>query len=200
MTTFLLIRHGETDAIGKSMMGWLPGWHLNQAGQRQVMKLGERLARLPIRALYTSPLERATETAEAVARSHGLEPQKVEDLGEIRMGEWEGLTMQELDGREDWKKFNTYRSGARCPGGETMAEVQVRMMRQLQCLETRHANQMVAVVSHGDPLRAAVSYYLGVPVDLMQRFEISPGSVTAVEAAEWGPRVLCVNETGDVPL
>ena len=200
MTTFLLIRHGETDAIGKSMMGWMPGWHLNANGKQQVAKLAERLARLPIRAVYASPLERAIETAEPIARRHGLAVQPVDDLGEVHMGPWQGLTIAELDQREDFRKFNTYRAGARPPGGEMMIEVQTRIIRELHCLEERHPGETVAVVSHGDPLRSAAAYYLGIPLDLMQRFEIAPASVTAVEVADWGPRVLCLNETGDVPL
>jgi broad specificity phosphatase PhoE len=200
MTTFLLIRHGETDAIGKSMMGWMPGWHLNANGKQQVAKLAERLARLPIRAVYASPLERAIETAEPIARVHGLAVQPVDDLGEVHMGSWQGLSMAELDRREDWRKFNTYRGGARPPGGEMMIEVQTRIIRELHCLEERHPAEIVAVVSHGDPLRSAAAYYLGIPLDLMLRFEIAPASVTAVEVADWGPRVLCLNETGDVPL
>lgn len=182
------------------MMGWMPGWHLNGNGQRQVAKLSERLAARPIHAIYTSPLERAIETATAVAMRHGLVPQPVEDLGEVHMGEWEGLSMAELDRRDDWKRFNTYRSGTRCPGGELMAEVQTRMVRQLGALQARHPAETVAVVSHGDPLRSVVAFYLGIPLDLMMRFEIDPASVTVVEAAEWGPRVLCVNITGESPV
>ena len=86
MTTFLLIRHGETDAVGKSIMGWRPGWHLNANGRRQVERLAEKLARVPIRAIYTSPLERAVETAAAVAKPHGIAPRLHPDLGEFHAG------------------------------------------------------------------------------------------------------------------
>ncbi len=87
-----------------------------------------------MRAIYTSPLERAVETAEAIGRVHGLRPQTVEDLGEVRIGEWEGLTMEELDRREDWKRYNVYRAGTLPPGGELMIETQSRMIRELQQL------------------------------------------------------------------
>jgi probable phosphomutase (TIGR03848 family) len=200
MTTFLLIRHGETDAIGKSLMGWAPGWHLNAKGKRQAENLATRLERLPVRAIYTSPLERAIETAEPVARKHGLVPQVSEDLGELRMGEWEGLSIDDLDRRPEWKRFNSYRSGVRCPGGEFMIEAQTRMMNRLDCLARQHPGETVAVVSHGDPLRSVVAGYLGIPLDFLLRFEISPASVSVVEAAEWGPRVLCLNQTGEIPL
>src|SRR5690242_2083357 len=149
MTTFLLIRHGATDAIGKSLMGWMPGWHLNATGKQQAAKLAETLGRLPLRAIYTSPLERAMETAQAVARKHGLEPQPVEDLGEVRLGEWEGLSMAELQSREGWREFNQFRSGLRPPGGELMIETQTRVVRRLECLRKQHDGEMVALVSHG---------------------------------------------------
>jgi probable phosphomutase (TIGR03848 family) len=200
MTTFLLIRHGETDAVGKSLMGWMPGWHLNDRGRHQVETLAGRLARLPIRAIYTSPLERAIETAEAIARAHGLAPQPVEGLGEVHVGEWEGLSMAELEPRPDWRQFNSFRSGARPPGGEMMIEVQTRMIRQFQRMQEQHREETVAVVSHGDPLRSVVASSLGLPLDLMLRFEIAPASVSVLEVAQWGPRVLGLNETGDVPL
>jgi probable phosphoglycerate mutase len=162
--------------------------------------VGERLARVKIRAIYTSPLERAIETAEPLARRHGLTPQRVEQLGEIRFGEWEGLTMEELERREDWRLYNSFRSGASPPGGEYMLETQARMVRQLECLRARHAGETVAVVSHGDPLRGYVAHCLGVPLDLMLRFDISPGSISVVEAAEWGARVVRLNDTGDLPI
>lgn len=196
MTTFLLIRHGETDAVGKSMMGWTPGWRLNSRGKAHVQRLAERLARLPIRAVYTSPLERARETAEAIARKHELDPIPVDEFGEIHIGEWEGLDIAELDRREEWKRFNTFRSGVRCPGGELMLETQTRVVRHLLSLCGKHGEEIVAVVSHGDPLRSAVAYFLGMPLDLILRLEISPGSVSVLEIGDWGSRVLRLNSLG----
>ena len=193
MTAFLLIRHGETDAAGKLLMGWMPGWHLNPHGKQQAEKLAERLSHLPIRAVYTSPLERAIETAMPIAQKHALSPEPLTELGELRMGEWEGMSFAELEGREDWQRFNVYRSGSPCPGGEFMAETQTRMIRQLDSLRQRHTRETVAIVSHADPLRAVVAYVLGIPLDLMQRFEIGHASVSVVEMADWGSRVMCLN-------
>ena len=121
----------------------------------------------------------------------------MDDLGEIRIGEWTGLSLEELEGRDDWKRFNHYRSGVRPPGGELMAETQTRMVTALYQLRERHPNDTVAVVSHGDPLRAALLYYLGMPLDFIFRFTIDPASLTVVEAGEWGARVMCMNTGGD---
>jgi broad specificity phosphatase PhoE len=200
MTTFLLVRHGETDAVGKIIAGWQAGWPLNSAGRKQVERLASRMSRFPIKAVYTSPLERTMQTAEAIAGIHGLAPKIREDLGEFRCGAWEGLTFQELDEREDWRRFNTVRSAVRAPGGELMVETQIRMIRELNGIREVHPDETVAVVSHGDPLRSVVAYCLGVPLDFMLRFEISPASLSVVESGDWGFRVLSVNETGCVSL
>ncbi len=181
-------------------MGWAPGWHLNSNGKQQVEKLARRLQHLPIRAVYTSPLERALETAEPIARTRRLAPIPMQDLGELHFGEWEGLTMAELECCEQWKRFNVYRSGTRCPGGELMVEAQMRMVQRLNCLCGTHPGEMVAVVSHGDPLRSVIAHHLGISLDLLQRFEISPASVSIVEAGEWGPRLLCLNQMGELPV
>jgi probable phosphomutase (TIGR03848 family) len=195
MTTFLLIRHGDNDAIGQIMAGWTPEWHLNARGKQQAERLAQRLAARPIRAIYTSPLERAVETAEPIARQHGLELQQVEALGEIRLGEWEGRPIAELDRREDWRKFNAFRSGTRAPGGELMIETQTRMVQQITSLCERHPDDTIAVVSHADPLRAVIAYFLGMPLDLVQRLEIGPASLSVLQVHGWGARVLSLNET-----
>ena len=197
MTTFLLMRHGETDAVGKSIMGWRPGWHLNGNGRKQVEQLAARLARLPIRAIYTSPLERAVETAETVGEPHGLKPRPDPELGEFHAGEWEGETIADLDQREEWRRFNHFRAGTRAPGGELMIETQARMIRRVQALAGEHPGETVGIVSHGDPLRAVVAFYMGVPMDMILRFQISPASLSVVEVSEWGARVVCVNSGAD---
>ncbi len=200
MTTLLLIRHGQTDANGKSIMGWEKDWHLNEAGRRQVAQTVERLKRLRIQAVYTSPLERAVETAEPIAAAHGLEPVEVDEMGEVHFGDWEGKTMQELDRIDEWRRYNTVRSLVRPPGGEMMIEVQTRMVDQMDCLMWRHPGQTVAVVSHGDPLRAAIAYFLHIPIDTMLRFEVGFASTTVLQLDPWSARVLCLNHQEELPL
>jgi broad specificity phosphatase PhoE len=200
VTTFLLIRHGETDAVGKSLMGWAPGWRLNPEGRRQVDRLAQRLARLPLRALYTSPLERARETAAAIAAPHGLTGEPLDELGEVHLGEWQGRTFTELDPQELWRRYNAFRAGVPAPGGELMIETQVRVVRTLIRLAARHPDQLIAIVSHGDPLRCILAHFLGIPLDLLARFEVSPASVSVLEFGPWSSRVLCLNHTGEAPL
>ena len=114
------------------------------------------------------------------------------------MGEWTGLAFRDLEGRPGWRAFNTLRSITRIPGGELMLETQARIVSELDRLRQRHPNQNVAIVSHMDVIRAAVAHLAGVHLDLLQRIEIGPASVSAVALNELTPRILCLNETGNL--
>lgn len=200
MTTLLLIRHADTDAVGNTLAGWQAGWHLNPRGLKQAEGLTKNLAALPIRAIYSSPLERCRETAEALAKPHGLKLNPRTALGEMRMGTWEGRRFDELAHDEQWRRFNEFRSGTRAPNGESMLETQARMVSELECIAQSHDGELAAVVSHADPLRSALAHYLGMPLDSMQRFELVPASVSVVLVSAGPPVVRCLNYTGGLPL
>ncbi len=193
-TTILLARHGENDFVGHTLAGWMPGVHLNERGWRQAERLAELLGAQPIAAVYSSPLERARETAEPLARRLGLQIETLEAVGEVRMGEWTNRSIVGLHGDPAWQRFNTQRSTARIPGGETMLEVQGRMVEAFEMLRSRHPDQTIAVISHGDPIRALIAYYLGMPLDLMQRLEIETATVNEIRLSDWGPQVIRINE------
>src|SRR3954463_11729080 len=122
MTTFLLVRHGETDDVGQRLTGRKAGCHLNGKGRSQAELLGRRLAQIPIQALYTSPLERAVETAEQIGSGRDLFPVVADGLNEMSFGGWEGLSFEELEQSPEWRRFNTNRGEVRPPGGELMLE------------------------------------------------------------------------------
>jgi broad specificity phosphatase PhoE len=143
-------------------------------------------------------LERAVETAEAVGKPHGVEPRRDPELGEFHAGEWQGSAIDDLERREDWRRFNQFRGGTRAPGGELMIETQTRMVRSVQALAAAHPAETVGIVSHGDPLRSVVAFYMGISLDMMLRFEISPASVSVLELSEWSARVVCVNDRGEL--
>ena len=163
----------------------------------QALQLANRLRGKRVIAVYSSPLERALETAEPIARNAGVAVQTSDAFGEIHFGEWTGRTLEELAPLPEWQRFNTQRSTTRIPGGELMLEVQARVLSELQGLQTTYPEQTVAVVSHGDVIRAAVAHYAGIPLDLLSRFEISPASVSVVEVNEHGPRIVSLNDTGE---
>ncbi len=199
VTTFLLIRHALCDPIGRSIAGRRPGVHLNDTGKRQADRLADRLEGVAFAGLYSSPLERALETIQPLARKHTLEIHIAEGFSEIDFGDWTGSTLAELEHLPDWRRFNSFRSGSRIPGGENLAEVLVRALEELERLCARHpsSGETVAVVSHGDVLRVVLAHALGVSLDLMQRLELSPASISILQVEYHGPRVLLLNSTDD---
>jgi broad specificity phosphatase PhoE len=193
MTTFALIRHAEHGLLGHAIVGRAPGVRLSPEGSRQAEALAERLEGSSIRALYSSPLEWARATAAPVAARLHLEVQIADELNEIEFGEWTNRTLAELHDLQEWRRFNIFRSGSRIPGGESMVEVQGRMLRLIERLCSTHPAQTVALISHGDVIKATLAHYLGVALDLFQRIEISPASIGIVRIGRYGPEVLLIN-------
>ena len=199
VTNILLIRHATNDWVGKKLAGWTPGVHLNEEGRAQAASLAERLAEQPLAAIYSSPLERTMETAHALAEVQGLRVEAREGLGEVRIGDWTGKTLEELQKDEMWPVVQVYPSGVRFPAGESMRETQARLVAELDAIREAHPGQTVAVVSHSDPIKMAVAFYAGLPLDLFQRLAISPASVTAFSFTRFGPRLVCLNHTESLP-
>ncbi|MGH2656672.1 MAG: MSMEG_4193 family putative phosphomutase [Actinomycetota bacterium] len=197
-TVLLLVRHGVTDATGKRLYGRTPGVHLSERGRVQADAVAERLAALPIRAVYTSPLERCRETAAPIARALGLRVRTDRGVLETDIGAWTGRTFGQIRRFGLWRQILTVPSSARFPQGESLAEVQARTVKALEAIASRHQTEIVVVVSHGDPIRLALAHYAGAHLDHFQRLEVAPGSVSAVAIGGLSPRVLRVNDTGDL--
>jgi probable phosphomutase (TIGR03848 family) len=195
----LLVRHAVTAATGSRLTGWLPGHHLSEEGTRQAEALGSRLASLPIKAVYSSPLERCHETAEHIAAHHrGREVVAVEDFGEIRYGDWQGRSFKALYRTKAWVELMSRPADFRFPNGETIREAQTRGVRALESLRPRHRSDMVVVASHADMIRLLVAAYLGLGLDLYQRVSIAPASVTALLLGDRIPRLLKLADSGSL--
>ena len=192
-TSILLIRHGHTEAIGRRLVGRLPGWHLTEEGREQASHLVETLRGQPIARIYSSPLERARETAEPLARARGIDVVGDEGLIEVEFGAWTGRTFDELAHSPEWDRFNKNRATANIPGGEGVAAVQARIVATLERLTSAHRGQTIAAVSHADVIRAAVLYYAGAPLDMVHRIEIGLASISAVALGDGEPRIAFVN-------
>ncbi len=197
MSLIYLIRHGETDAVGRTLVGWMPGVPINERGAAQAECLSRRLAGVRFTAIYSSPLERARMTAEPLARATGLGIRDCPDVGEYRFGDWTGASIPGLQSDPRWLRFNRLRSRTRAPGGELMLEVQARMVTALEGMRERHPDAAVAVFSHADAIRAAVVHYLGMPIDLVDRIEIEPASITVLRLEESIAQILRLNDTGE---
>lgn len=201
MTHLLLIRHGINDMVGKKLLaGWLPGIHLNDAGQAQAAALADRLAHVPISAIYSSPLERTQETAAPLAARKNLPVLVREGLGEVNYGDWTGQALDDLSKLEIWRVVQSYPSGMRFPGGDSMREMQMRIVTELELIAADHPREIVAVVSHADLIKAALAHFLGVHFDLFQRIVVDPASVSVITLTKFGPRVSRINDDGPLRL
>jgi broad specificity phosphatase PhoE len=198
MAVFLLIRHGDTDWIGEKLAGRLPNVKLNPKGRRQACQIADDLARLPIALICSSPLQRARETAAPLAARLGMGLRLCEPFSEIDYGDWTGRTFRELEGSMDWAAYNKRCSITRIPGGELMLEVQARMIAGLLALEQERPREMVAVFSHGDPIRTALAHFAGIDLDNFRRLTIDPGSVSIVALNDDGPRLQGLNLAGPI--
>ncbi|WP_431857747.1 histidine phosphatase family protein [Azospirillum sp.] len=194
MTSIHLIRHTDHDWVARGLAGRMPV-PLNADGVRQAEALGRWYAGRRVDGVWSSPLPRTRQTAEPIARPHGLTVQAADALLEVDFGAWEGRDFADLENDPAWRRWNGSRGRARAPGGETIAAVQARMCGFINDLCDRDPEGTHALVSHGDPIRAALAYYLGVPIDLFLRLEVYPGSVSVLSIDGWGPRVERVNLT-----
>jgi probable phosphomutase (TIGR03848 family) len=196
MKRLLLLRHATTEHTGKLLTGWTPGVHLGSKGVEEARALAERLAPVEIQAIYSSPLERCQETAAVVAERQGLEVSTVEDLGEVRFGDWTGKELGELAKTDLWRTVQFHPSGARFPGGESIHEMQTRAVLACERLRAAHPGETVAVCSHADVIKAVVAHYLGMHLDLFQRLVVTTASVTALGFGPV-PHLLRLNDSGE---
>jgi probable phosphoglycerate mutase len=197
MTQVLLLRHAVNDFVKTGRLaGWTPEVHLNEEGRAQALALGIRLADAPLAAIYSSPLERTMETAQAVAAHHPhLVIQTNEGVGEVRYGDWEGRSISELQGRKMWRMVQQTPSRASFPGGETMRGVQIRAVEAVEALVAAHPRDLIAVVSHADLIKMLLAHYLGMHLDQFQRLVISPASISTLSLEYGRPYVGSINET-----
>ena len=198
VTLLLLVRHALTDTAGKRLTGWAEGVPLNERGRHQAERLAERLEPLRIGAIYSSSLERCVETATPLAQAKGLEVRSVPSLRDVHYGDWTGRSIAPLRRTKLWSKLVTSPGDARFPGGEALRETQARIVGELEEIVQRHPRSAVAVFSHADPIKLALAHYVGMHIDLFNRIVVHPASVSAVLAGDGMPRVLKMNDTGDL--
>src|SRR5512140_443782 len=172
MPLLLLIRHGENNFVktGK-LAGRLSGVHLNERGQKQAQALSEALKDVPIKAIYSSPLERAMQTAEPIAKTHALNIVQEPDLMDTHVGKWQGRSLKVLRLMKAWKIVQQAPSRFRFPEGETFAETQMRIVNVQELIIQKHnkPRDIIAIVFHAYPIKLAVSHFLGLSLDHFQR-------------------------------
>ena len=193
----LLVRHGSTPTTGKVLPGRAGGLHLSDDGQKQARATAERIAALKRRplAIYSSPLERAQETAQPISELLGIPVVVDAGLYECDFGEWTGKELKELMRLKEWKTVQSLPSAFEFPNGESFLAMQQRITATVDRLAQLHLGGTFVAVSHADTIKALVAAVAGIPLDLFQRLVVSPCSVTALVRGAADSHVLCVNST-----
>lgn len=195
MPLILLIRHAENEYVKKGRLaGRLPDVHLNDKGLEQAQAIAEKLKGAPIQALYSSPMERAQETAKPIATALGLDVTIRQGLIETDYGEWQNKTLKGLARLKLWRVLQNKPSLFRFPGGESFSEAQHRITQEIEAICADHdPKHVIACVSHADPIKLAVAYYTGMPLDSFQRLVVSPASITALSINQGASHLITLN-------
>jgi probable phosphomutase (TIGR03848 family) len=197
MTLLLLIRHGENNYVKTGRMaGRLPGVHLNERGQKQAQTLGKALEDVPLKAIYSSPLERAMETASPIANARKLQIIQEPDLMDADIGKWQGKSWKVLSLTNVWKIVQHSPSRFRFPDGESFPEMQTRISGALERIVKKHnkPRDIVAVVFHADPIKLALAHFLGFPLDNFQRLSCDTGSLSAIYVSDSNANLVKLNQ------
>jgi len=201
VTLVLLVRHGLTATTGSVLTGWTQGIPLDDRGRRQAADLAARLAPLRLDAIITSPLERCRQTAAAVAAAGEGRPPIVTDdrLGECHYGEWTGQPLKRLAREPLWRVVQAHPGAVRFPGadGESILDMQHRAVSAIREWNERlGADAVYLACSHGDVIKAVIADSVGMHIDMMQRIQVDPASLTAIRYTPLRPFLVRMNDTG----
>jgi probable phosphoglycerate mutase len=202
VTLVLLVRHGLTAGTGTVLTGRTPGIPLDDRGREQAAALAARLAGVPLDAIVTSPLERCRQTAEAIAAArngHPVAVQADEQLAEVKYGDWTGKPLKRLAKDPMWRVVQAHPSAVRFPGedGESMPDVQHRAVRAVRDWNARLGPGAVYLIcSHGDVIKSVIADSLGLHLDLSQRIQVDPCSLSVIRYTPLRPFLMRMNDTG----
>ena len=196
-TTVLLVRHGQTKS---NVTGYYMGWSeedLDEVGYSQAYKLAYRLAGLPIASIYTSPLKRAYTTASIIAEPYGLKVKPLDDLIEIKLGDWQGLHESEIARRwpEMWKQSEVDPSVLTMPNGESFSQVAERSIRAFEMVVAANQGKQTVIVTHDVVVRIVAAYVLGVTYSIYRRIKIDNASLSVVWVIDSSKRLVTLNDT-----
>ncbi len=207
MATVILVRHGRTTANATGVLaGRTPGVALDKIGDEQAARVGERLAAVPLVGVVTSPLERCRQTSKAITSRQSTALKAISDKGiiECDYGDWQGRSLGELAKEDLWSVVQNHPSAAAFPGGESMATMQSRSVEAIRrrdaAFEAEHgAGAVWAAVAHGDIIKSILADALGMHLDLFQRINVDPASVSIIRYTGARPYVVATNtHAGDL--
>lgn len=210
MTLLLLIRHGENDVMQRRLTGRMPGVPLNQKGRQQALGAAAALTHAPLKAVYSSPLQRAMETAEPLAQAHHLPVLPRPALMDVDYGTFQGRSYRQAARTKLWKILQDAPSKIVFPGGEGFTGMQARVVEELDTLariwqpeepslpDQPQDEAVIAIVTHADVIRLALAHYLNMPLDDFLRLTVAPGSISMLHTnGKDRPKIICINQQAD---
>jgi probable phosphomutase (TIGR03848 family) len=197
VTVFYLVRHGVTSHTGHRLSGRTRGVHLTDEGTGQAQRAAGYLTEVPFEAIYSSPIDRCRETAQEIARGRGMRVRVRPGLVETEYGRWTNRSFKSLERVRSWEVVRRWPSVVRFPEGESLLEVQERAVEEIETLRREHPRGRVCCVSHSDAIKLILTHYLGLHIDMVQRFNLAPASVTILNVSDAGPVLLALNAGAD---
>jgi broad specificity phosphatase PhoE len=195
MPTYLFIRHGLNDFTGKKLIGRLPGIHLNEIGRRQAQAIAEYLREKEISFIFSSPLERAVETAEPLSTLKNLPVEYAEALSEVDFGRLQGKTNKQLKHMKIWDTVHSTPSRVQFPQGETLIQAQQRVIGFIEETSKRFGEKdLIACFTHSDIVRLMLAHYLCIQIDDFHRLTVDTGSISTLQHLPDSIRILNVNQ------
>ncbi|MBV8926355.1 MAG: histidine phosphatase family protein [Bradyrhizobium sp.] len=191
--TIHLVRHGHHALLAGVLCGRLPGVELDELGCHQMSVCAVSLFPPPT-AVQSSPQQRALQSASILARHHGLAVETVAAVDEIDVGEWSGRSFDALNRDPDWHRWNNRRGSSRPPDGESMLCLQRRVVQHLEQLRDDAGDGTIAIVSHAEPIRAALLHYADIALDQFLSITVDPASVSTLCFDRRGVHISRINQ------
>jgi broad specificity phosphatase PhoE len=188
-----LVRHGHHALLGRTLCGRMNGVTLDDIGCEEIARCATNVSPQPS-LIQSSPQRRCTQSASILAAHFGLPIEIVPAVDELDYGEWTGRSFEELSLDPKWSRWNRRRGSTRPPGGESMRSLQNRIVRHLEQMRSDPLAGSVIVVSHAEPIRAALLHYLRKGLDDFLSIEIEPSSVSTLSADRRGFRIIRINQ------
>ncbi len=194
----ILVRHGETESNRLGRIQGINDSPLNETGRVQADAAARALLSDMPFVLYSSPLRRALQTARIIASRAGTRPVEIEDLIEMDVGEFEGLSGPQLRERfpDVMRMWDEDPASTVMPGGESLRDVRERAWSTVKSLAERHHSETVVAVTHNFTIHAIVCTALGMPLNGFRKLRIDLGAITRLEVSGDRATLVSLNEIG----
>ncbi len=194
MAVIMMVRHGDNDYLGKRLAGRLPDVHLNTHGQKQAKSLAKYLSQFPINAIYSSPLERARETAHPLSDVLNIPITINQNLTEIDYGTWQGQKLEDLQELPEWQSLMNNVSGFKFPQGESLNDARDRSVGEIKQIAKKYPKDiLIACFTHADIIRLCIAAFLNMHINDYHRLEVNTGSISVIILSDKLPRVTGFN-------